>query len=205
MRIGLDKKNKKTLQGRRETSTKPWTYVGREGPNYCRVHKPNFEALRWNVRAGSQRSPTGSIISLAALLQDNMNSSSNQVVSWVRLTLLRAATLCASSASTSGSVSALRRVCWSFCSASSSRSCSCRFFSSVWWRKKYDNIYLYKQGHFGWARESLRTFKRKKETLARLRSPALIYGQVISPYLHLHSKTSEMNCCPQALFCAKQF
>lgn len=47
-------------------------------------------------------------------------------------TLERAATRCASSASTSGSVSAFRRVCCSFCSASSRRSCSWRFLSSVW-------------------------------------------------------------------------
>lgn len=48
------------------------------------------------------------------------------------LTLERAATLCANSASTSGKVSAFRIVCWSFCSASSSRSWIWRFFSSLW-------------------------------------------------------------------------
>lgn len=47
-------------------------------------------------------------------------------------TLVRAATLWASSASTSGRVSALRMVCCSFCSASSSFSWSCRFLSSVY-------------------------------------------------------------------------
>lgn len=46
-------------------------------------------------------------------------------------TLVSAAILWASSASTSGSVSAFLMVCWSFCSASSSLSCSCRFFSSI--------------------------------------------------------------------------
>lgn len=46
-------------------------------------------------------------------------------------TFVRAATLWASSASTSGRVSALRMVCCSFCSASSSFSWSCRFLSSV--------------------------------------------------------------------------
>lgn len=46
-------------------------------------------------------------------------------------TFVRAAILCASSASTSGSVSAFRIVCCSFCSASSSLSCSCLFFSSI--------------------------------------------------------------------------
>lgn len=51
-------------------------------------------------------------------------------------TLLRAATLCASWASISGNVSALCRVCWSFCFASSRRSCSCLFFSSLWTVKK---------------------------------------------------------------------
>lgn len=47
-------------------------------------------------------------------------------------TFVRAATLWASSASTSGRVSALRMVCCSFCSASSSFSWSCRFLSSVY-------------------------------------------------------------------------
>lgn len=51
-------------------------------------------------------------------------------------TLLRAATLWASWASISGSVSALCRVCWSFCLASSRRSCSCLFFSSLWTHKR---------------------------------------------------------------------
>ncbi len=46
-------------------------------------------------------------------------------------TLLSAATLWASWASISGSVSALCRVCCSFCLASSRRSWSCRFFSSL--------------------------------------------------------------------------
>lgn len=46
-------------------------------------------------------------------------------------TFVRAATLCASSASTSGRVSALRMVCCSFCSASSSFSWSWRFLSSL--------------------------------------------------------------------------
>lgn len=64
----------------------------------------------------------------------NTQGSRRHVGVW--LTLLRAATLWASSASTSGSVSALRMVCWSFCSASSSRSCSCLFLSSVWLREK---------------------------------------------------------------------
>lgn len=47
-------------------------------------------------------------------------------------TFVRAATLWASSASTSGSVSALRMVCCSFCSASSSFSWSWRFLSSLY-------------------------------------------------------------------------
>jgi hypothetical protein len=51
---------------------------------------------------------------------------------WPRRTLESAATLWASSASTSGSVSAFRRVCCSFCSASSRRSCNWRFLSSVY-------------------------------------------------------------------------
>lgn len=50
----------------------------------------------------------------------------------VHPTLVSAAILWASSASTSGKVSALRIVCCSFCSASSRRSCSCLFFSSIW-------------------------------------------------------------------------
>lgn len=55
-----------------------------------------------------------------------------RVSGWYWLpTLLRAATLCASWASISGNVSALCRVCWSFCFASSRRSCSCLFFSSL--------------------------------------------------------------------------
>ncbi len=47
-------------------------------------------------------------------------------------TLLSAATLWASWASISGNVSALWRVCCSFCLASSRRSWSCLFFSSLW-------------------------------------------------------------------------
>lgn len=48
------------------------------------------------------------------------------------LTFESAATLCASSASTSGKVSAFLKVCCSFCSASSSRSCNCLFLSSLY-------------------------------------------------------------------------
>lgn len=54
-----------------------------------------------------------------------------QYVQTCALTLVRAAILWASSASTSGSVSAFLMVCWSFCSASSNLSCSCLFFSSI--------------------------------------------------------------------------
>lgn len=57
-------------------------------------------------------------------------------------TLLRAATLWASWASISGSVSALCRVCWSFCLASSRRSCICLFFSSLWMHEKEQLLHL---------------------------------------------------------------
>ena len=52
-------------------------------------------------------------------------------------TLESAATLCACSASTSGSVSAFRSVCCSF-STSSRRSCNWRFLSSVYKRRAED-------------------------------------------------------------------
>lgn len=52
-------------------------------------------------------------------------------VSVCPLTLVSAAILWASSASTSGRVSAFLMVCCSFCSASSKRSSSCLFLSSI--------------------------------------------------------------------------
>lgn len=96
-------------------------------------NEAHWSYLFWNWAFMKSRTYTG---------QHLLKLYRNFIVGWAQ-TLLRAATLCASWASISGSVSALCSVCCSFCLASSSRSWSCRFFSSPCNRR---------EGGTGWSR-----------------------------------------------------
>lgn len=89
-------------------------------------------------RQGTERSQLGRRVGLlgspdpstALLLQSLPSRSLQPPAPPLPLALVSAAMRWASSASTSGSVSAFLIVCCSFCSASSSSSCRCRAFSS---------------------------------------------------------------------------
>lgn len=76
--------------------------------------------------------PSTSIIKIRAYSDYCLSKKEKSQLLHVCVTLERAATLCASSASTSGSVSAFLMVWANLCSANSSISCSWRTFSSLW-------------------------------------------------------------------------